>query len=85
MLFTFRSKNVNDEVEKDEPFVSEESLQEYCSLFSADGIPNNIREDPYLAEIIKLSYEDLDNIAQVIVIEEISTTMIIVNLIPLSY
>ncbi|KAK8380685.1 hypothetical protein O3P69_007956 [Scylla paramamosain] len=54
----FRAQNVNDKVQKDEPFVSEESLQQYCSLFAADGIPNNIREDPYLAEIIRFSDED---------------------------
>lgn len=60
----FRAQNVNDKVQKDEPFVSEESLQQYCSLFAADGIPNNIREDPYLAEIIRFSDEDLDSIAQ---------------------
>ena len=66
MLFIFRAQNVNDK--EDEPFVSEESLQQHCSLFAADGIPNNIREDPYLTEIIKFSDEELNNIAQVMVI-----------------
>ncbi|XP_045109399.1 little elongation complex subunit 2-like isoform X2 [Portunus trituberculatus] len=61
----FRAQHVDDNIQKDEPFVSEESLQQYCSLFAVDGVPSNIREDPYLAEIIKFSDEDLDNIAQV--------------------
>ncbi|MPC18983.1 Little elongation complex subunit 2 [Portunus trituberculatus] len=59
-----RAQHVDDNIQKDEPFVSEESLQQYCSLFAVDGVPSNIREDPYLAEIIKFSDEDLDNIAQ---------------------
>ncbi|KAG0726264.1 Little elongation complex subunit 2 [Chionoecetes opilio] len=41
-----------------------EKCSEYCSLFAADGVPNNIREDPHVAEIIRLSDEELNDIAQ---------------------
>lgn len=66
ILFIFRGRKHNGKVEADDPFVNQEDLHNYCSLFSPDGIPSNIRGDPYLAEIINFSEESLNDIAQVL-------------------
>ncbi|XP_050726125.1 little elongation complex subunit 2-like isoform X2 [Eriocheir sinensis] len=61
----FKGSKGNDEVEADDLFINQAALQDYCSIFSPDGVPKNIRGDPYLSEIVKFSEECLNDIAQI--------------------
>lgn len=57
-------------VAADDPFISPEVLKEYCSLFSSDGsgIPNYIRKDSKISEIINFTDDVWNDIAKVSII-----------------
>ncbi|XP_071533028.1 little elongation complex subunit 2-like [Panulirus ornatus] len=51
----------------DDPFISHEVLKEHCSLFASDGsgVPNYVREDPKVSEVINFTDEVWNDIAKV--------------------
>ena len=50
-----------------DPFLSSESLREYCSIWSEDksGMPKYISDDPQIADILNFSDEWYDGVAKI--------------------
>ncbi|CAL4168448.1 unnamed protein product, partial [Meganyctiphanes norvegica] len=66
-LFKHAAGSLATMVSATDPFLSSESLREYCSLWSQDksGIPKYIAEDPQIADIFDFSDEWYEDVAKI--------------------